>query len=157
MTKREGAGSPPGPRCALRGVARRRPSWSAGPRPRPPRRAIPGLALAFGALIGISELPASLIVIGAGPVGVEMAQIFHGLGTRVTPLEMAPALLPGLDEVLVARLAGILDRDGLTVRTTGDAAGPPMFAHWATAQAHVVAARILGRPGQAPSPAATQP
>lgn len=68
--------------------------------------AIPGLSVAFGrieltspraavltasdlpavldsdTLIGIRELPASLIVIGAGPVGTEMAQIFCRLGTR---------------------------------------------------------------------------
>lgn len=40
------------------------------------------------------------------------------------------------------------------IYAAGDAAGPPMFAHWATAQAHAVAARILDLPGQAPSPAA---
>jgi pyruvate/2-oxoglutarate dehydrogenase complex dihydrolipoamide dehydrogenase (E3) component len=53
--------------------------------------AIPGLAEA-GALTNetvfdLTELPSHLVVIGAGPVGVELAQAFRRLGSRVTVLE----------------------------------------------------------------------
>ena len=41
-----------------------------------------------------------VLVIGGGPIGVELAQIFHALGAQVTLLEMAPHILGGVDEDL---------------------------------------------------------
>jgi len=45
----------------------------------------------------LTELPPSMVLIGAGPIGIEMAQTMSRLGSKVTILEMAPQLLPRED------------------------------------------------------------
>lgn len=44
--------------------------------------------------IEATELPKSLIVLGAGPIGLELAQVFHRFGTTVTIVELADHALP---------------------------------------------------------------
>jgi len=186
---------------------------------------LPGVLDSQG-LVGLKEIPRSLTLIGGGPIGVEMAQIFSMLGTQVTLLEAAPRILGPADPVLAGLLQKRLEDDGITVLTgvgieairqvedelvvflhhdgkgrevaaqrvaiaagrvpnveglglettaiahdahgikvnghletdepgifaTGDVTGPPMFAHWATAQALAVAAHMLGMPAPFPKP-----
>lgn len=86
---------------------------------RPP---IPGLDLpdviTSTEALDISEVPAHLIVVGGGVIGLEFACIYEALGCRVTVLEMMPTLLPGgTDEALAKRLALILRRRGMEVHT----------------------------------------
>jgi len=86
---------------------------------RPP---IPGLDLpdviTSTEALDISEVPAHLIVVGGGVIGLEFACIYEALGSRVTVLEMMPTLLPGgTDEALAKRLALILRRRGMEVHT----------------------------------------
>ena len=69
-------------------------------------------------LIEIDAIPRSMTLIGAGPIGVEMAQIFAMLGTRVTVLEVAPRILGPVDAVLAERLEERLVRDGIEVHTS---------------------------------------
>ena len=45
----------------------------------------------------LESLPEHLLVLGAGPVGVEMAQAYSQLGSRVTLIEQAERILPGFD------------------------------------------------------------
>ncbi|MCZ6467657.1 MAG: FAD-dependent oxidoreductase, partial [Alphaproteobacteria bacterium] len=66
------------------------------------------------------QVPAHLIVIGGGPVGIEMAQAHRHLGARVTVVEMFSIMAsddPELVDVVRARLAGegIDLREGVTV------------------------------------------
>jgi dihydrolipoamide dehydrogenase len=61
--------------------------------------------------------PRSLLVVGAGAVGLEMGTIFSRLGTRVTVLEMMPTVLPGGDREMCARLERILKAQGLALHT----------------------------------------
>jgi len=68
-------------------------------------------------LIGIGYVPESMVVIGAGPIGVEMAQIFHMLGTRITILEALEDILQPVDRVLSHRLKELLVKDGIPVET----------------------------------------
>lgn len=69
--------------------------------------------------LNIGEVPAHLIVIGGGVIGLEFACIYEALGSRVTILEMMPTLLPGgTDEALAKRLALILRRRGMDVHTS---------------------------------------
>lgn len=49
-------------------------------------------------ILELKEMPKSLIVIGAGAVGIEFASIFGRLGTAVTVIEMVPRILPLEDE-----------------------------------------------------------
>ncbi len=178
---------------------------------------LPGV-LDSNSLIHIDHIPRSLTLVGGGPIGVEMAQIFSMLGTKVTLLEAAPRILGPMDWVLAELLGEQLSAGGIDLRTgvqiasidkdgddlavtlhqegqkaqitseivaivagrhpnveglglentaiqhdrhsvkvndqletdepgifaTGDLAGNPMFAHWATAQAQAVAKHLLG-------------
>ncbi len=74
---------------------------------------IPGLAqlphLTNETVFTNRELPEHLIVIGGGPIGLEMAQAYHRLGARVTVLDLGPLLPrddPELVRVLSERLSG---------------------------------------------------
>jgi dihydrolipoamide dehydrogenase len=63
------------------------------------------------------ELPASLIVIGAGAVGAEFASAFHDLGTKVTLLEYLPSIVPLEDAEVSRELQLSFERRGITVVT----------------------------------------
>lgn len=52
----------------------------------------------------IPDVPDSLLVVGGGYIGLEMGSVYAGLGSRVTVVEMADALLPGTDPDLVRPL-----------------------------------------------------
>ncbi len=66
-------------------------------------------------VLELKEVPDSLAVIGGGVIGLELAGIFHGLGTRVTVLEMLPTLLPTMDGELARRYRNYLQRGGVEV------------------------------------------
>ncbi len=61
------------------------------------------------------DLPEHLIVIGGGPIGIEMAQAHRHLGARVTVLEMF-TVMPKDDPELVAHVRRRLDEDGIDIR-----------------------------------------
>lgn len=67
--------------------------------------------------LGLKKLPESMVVIGAGAVGVEFASIYSRLGARVTILEALPRILPGEDEEVSAELEKALRRQGISVET----------------------------------------
>jgi len=86
-------------------------------RPPIPGLDLPGVITSTEAL-DITEVPAHLIVVGGGVIGLEFACIYEALGSRVTVLEMMSTLLPGgTDESLARRLAVILRRRGMTIHT----------------------------------------
>ncbi len=68
-------------------------------------------------LIEIGFVPTSLVLVGGGPIGIEMGQIFAALGSQVTLLEAAPRILAPVDAVLAERLSAKLDADGIRVAT----------------------------------------
>jgi pyruvate/2-oxoglutarate dehydrogenase complex dihydrolipoamide dehydrogenase (E3) component len=61
--------------------------------------------------------PRHLIVIGGGPIGIEMAQAHRLLGAEVTVLEALPRIMPKDDPELVMLLADRLRADGVSLRT----------------------------------------
>ncbi|ANB01790.1 NAD(P)/FAD-dependent oxidoreductase [Ectothiorhodospira sp. BSL-9] len=63
------------------------------------------------------QLPARLAVLGGGPVGVELAQAFARLGSRVTVLQRPSSLLPREDPEIARELARQLSEEGLSVAT----------------------------------------
>ena len=63
------------------------------------------------------ELPGHLTVIGGSVVGLELAQAFLRLGSKVTVIELLPRLLPREDEAIGAGLRAILERDGMRILT----------------------------------------
>ena len=63
-----------------------------------------------------SDLPERLVVLGGGPIGVEMAQAFVRLGSRVTIIQSEPRLLTREDEDAAAAVAAVLAREGVDLR-----------------------------------------
>jgi len=61
--------------------------------------------------------PGSLVVIGAGAVGIEFADVYAAYGASVTVLEALPRVLPVEDEEVGALIARLFSRRGLTIRT----------------------------------------
>jgi dihydrolipoamide dehydrogenase len=63
------------------------------------------------------KLPRSVVIIGAGAIGVEFATIWSSYGTKVTIVEMLPRLLPLEDEEAGAELAKVFTKGGIQVLT----------------------------------------
>lgn len=82
---------------------------------------IPGLDtadyLTSESVFELASLPKRLTVIGAGPVGVELAQAFNRLGSRVTVLEAQDRILAAHDAELAARLRAFLAAEGVHLVT----------------------------------------
>jgi len=62
-------------------------------------------------------LPGSIIVVGAGAVGVEFASLYHDLGVTVALLEYLPRIVPLEDEEVSAQLQKSFTRRGIAVMT----------------------------------------
>ena len=65
----------------------------------------------------LKEQPKELIVVGAGPLGLEFAQIYSRFGTKVTVLQRSDSIFPPAEKELTARLAEILTDEGITIKT----------------------------------------
>lgn len=82
---------------------------------------IPGLAesgaLTNETVFALESLPARLAVLGAGPIGCELAQAFARLGSRVTLVEQHGRVLPREDPEASALVGVALERDGVALRS----------------------------------------
>lgn len=82
---------------------------------------IPGLAevghLDNVSIWNLTERPESLIVIGAGPSGIEFAQAFARLGSKVTVLAASAQVLPREDAEVSAQLQTLLEAEGIEIHT----------------------------------------
>jgi dihydrolipoamide dehydrogenase len=67
--------------------------------------------------IGMREVPRSIVILGAGAVGVEFATVFNRYGSDVTIIELLPRLVPVEDEAVSAELDKAFRKRGITVRT----------------------------------------
>ncbi|NSW75782.1 MAG: dihydrolipoyl dehydrogenase [Candidatus Atribacteria bacterium] len=63
----------------------------------------------------LPELPSSMVVIGGGVIGMEMACIFNAFGVKVEVIEMMPKILPPVDGEVTALLTQIVEKRGLVV------------------------------------------
>lgn len=68
-------------------------------------------------ILNVSVVPKSLIIVGAGAIGVEMASIMAELGSTVTLLEMEGRILPREDAEMVAYLTRMLKRQKVKIIT----------------------------------------
>ena len=86
-------------------------------------RSLPGLVLNGTTVISsdhaleLTELPESIIILGAGAVGVEWASLFHDFGVAVTVVEIMPTLVPLEDKDIGKELGRSFTRRGITVKT----------------------------------------
>jgi dihydrolipoamide dehydrogenase len=65
-------------------------------------------------VLSLSAIPKSMIIIGAGAVGVEFASIYKSFGTEVTLIEMLPRLVPVEDEEVSKELLRSFKKKGIT-------------------------------------------
>ncbi len=55
--------------------------------------------------LALADIPASLLVVGGGYIGLELGQVYASLGSEVSVVEMMPNLVPGADQDLIKILA----------------------------------------------------
>jgi dihydrolipoamide dehydrogenase len=63
------------------------------------------------------NIPQSLLVVGAGAIGLELGSIYRRLGSDVTVLEILPGIMPGSDRESAQRLERTLKKQGLKIQT----------------------------------------
>lgn len=86
-------------------------------------RQLPGVPIDHKRIITSSEamslpaLPASLIVVGGGAIGMEFASFYNALGARVTVVEMMPSILPMEDGELTKLLTSSFVKRGVEILT----------------------------------------
>ncbi|HEX6942140.1 MAG TPA: dihydrolipoyl dehydrogenase [Gemmatimonadaceae bacterium] len=70
----------------------------------------------IGALV-LNEVPSHLVVIGGGVIGLELGSVWRRLGSRVSVVELMPAILPGTDDDVVKEADRVFKRQGLEIHT----------------------------------------
>ena len=68
-------------------------------------------------VLKLGEIPKSLVIVGAGAVGVEFASIYRSFDSEVTILEMLPRLVPIEDEDVSKELARVFRKRGINFYT----------------------------------------
>ncbi len=84
----------------------------------PARPPIPGLdshnVLTSREILAIKECPKSLVIIGAGVIGLEFASFFRALGTEVIVIEMLDEILPMIDSEIAGLFKRKMMKEGVT-------------------------------------------
>ncbi|GAB4153813.1 MAG: FAD-dependent oxidoreductase [Planctomycetota bacterium] len=80
---------------------------------------IPGLAdidyLTNESIFNLESIPSSLVILGGGAIGTELAQAFNRLGCKTTIVHMDPHLIPAGDETGARLVESSLESEGVTV------------------------------------------
>ncbi|MBP1648882.1 MAG: lpdA [Bacteroidetes bacterium] len=86
-------------------------------------RTLPGVAIDRKRVISsaeamvLQERPKSMLILGAGAIGIEFAYFYNALGTQVTVVEMMPGILPIEDRELTKLLEASLRKQGIEILT----------------------------------------
>lgn len=67
--------------------------------------------------MALPKLPASMVVVGSGAIGSELAQFYNSLGTKVTLVELLPNIVPLEDEEVSKQLERSFKKSGMKVMT----------------------------------------
>ena len=99
-----------------------------------------------------------LVIIGGGVIGAEFAELYTAMGRKVTVLELAPRLLPGLDRELGQSLAMLLKKRGAEIFTgvtvtgiTQGQEGLVCTVHGASGEQQITGDRVLICTGRTPN------
>jgi dihydrolipoamide dehydrogenase len=65
----------------------------------------------------LKKIPQSMVIIGAGAIGMEFAYFYHTFGTQITVVEMLPSILPNEDEEVSHALKRIYEKAGMQILT----------------------------------------
>lgn len=74
-------------------------------------------------VVSLEKPPQRVVVIGSGIIGLEFAQIWHRMGSKVTVLEVMPHILPTEDTDITNLMKNILKEEGISVFTNALTAG----------------------------------
>lgn len=89
-------------------------------------KSLPGVGIDEASIISsngavrLERAPRSLIVVGAGAVGMEFADVYAAYGVQVTVVEALPRVLPMEDEEVSSQVARLFRRRGVAIRTGVD-------------------------------------
>ncbi len=67
--------------------------------------------------LSMKSMPKSLVIVGAGAIGVEFASMFRTFGSEVTLVEALPRIVPNEDEEISAELTKALGKRGISIMT----------------------------------------
>lgn len=68
----------------------------------------------------LKKQPRSMVIIGAGPLGLEFGQMYHHFGTKVTILQKDSAVMPRTEPELSEALQGYLEEEGIQIFTNAN-------------------------------------
>jgi dihydrolipoamide dehydrogenase len=83
--------------------------------------------------LSLDKAPSSLLIVGAGVIGLELGSVWHRLGAKVTVVEFLDRILPGMDGEIAKQFQRILEKQGfafkLGAKVTGvDSSGKTLSA-----------------------------
>ena len=83
--------------------------------------------------LSLDKVPSSLLIVGAGVIGLELGSVWHRLGAQVTVVEFLDRILPGMDGEVAKQFQRILEKQGfafkLAAKVTGiDTSGKTLVA-----------------------------
>ena len=83
--------------------------------------------------LSLDKVPAKLLIVGAGVIGLELGSVWHRLGAQVTVVEFLDRILPGMDGEVAKQFQRILEKQGfafkLGAKVTGiDTSGKTLMA-----------------------------
>jgi dihydrolipoamide dehydrogenase len=83
--------------------------------------------------LSLEKVPSSLLIVGAGVIGLELGSVWHRLGAKVTVVEFLDRILPGMDGEIARQFQRILEKQGfafkLGTKVTGvDTSGKTLIA-----------------------------
>jgi dihydrolipoamide dehydrogenase len=106
-------------------------------------------------MLNLTEMPKALVIIGAGVIGIEMAQIFSAYDVKVTVVEAEQTITPFIDAECAATLRALLEKRGITFLTgqkvTEIAAGQEGLRVALAAGEPLVASHVLVAVGRKPN------
>ncbi len=108
-------------------------------------------------IFSLEKLPASMIIMGGGPIGVELASAFNRLSVKVSLIEMTNTILIREDPELSGMLTGILEKEGVKIFTGSrvmsveNPATPTVIFETAGVQDKISAEAILIAAGRKPN------
>ena len=66
--------------------------------------------------LSLDKVPAKLLIVGAGVIGLELGSVWHRLGAKVTVVEFLDRILPGMDGEVAKQFQRILEKQGFTFK-----------------------------------------
>jgi dihydrolipoamide dehydrogenase len=83
--------------------------------------------------LSLDKVPSSLLIVGAGVIGLELGSVWHRLGAKVTVVEFLDRILPGMDGEIAKQFQRMLEKQGfafkLGAKVTGvDTSGKTLIA-----------------------------